>query len=702
MPILLLLDAALPSAFAGDAKPIGEASVSGVVEAPLYAGLSGQDVTSYVEATVGEKKLLLRLATGHRKLLLSEGAVGTLGLKASGAEGKKTVKVETLSVGGATFSGLRADVGTVAPSGAFAVDGELGLPGFEGLAYAILPSTGVLRLATGGDGVSLVSAVGAAAPAASDWKELKVQVGDKKAPLTGTPVLVGAKWSGVEVGASLAIEASSSWVAREVEGADWFTVTRNAKPLVDLPDAPGYQAGEVREEWRDVALAGASAGTYVRRPGKGPVALVEGSVMAQVGADVLGGLDLAVDPVSGTYAVKAAGASKRVDYAPTYEAALRAALEPKPGADGAAPSEDAAKAARKGGLGALTGYLEARGRFDEAVAARKELAEGDADACASWTSFGKALVSAGRAAEAIEPLTKASALYQPWAALTLPERADLAKDFAAAEKKKEAWTGLKPQDHACHVAPGLLAVAEVQAKNTGAVAALYPAQLDLDATLPLAAGNAALLQGQFEAAHAAYLQALKLAGGDHDAARVGIYLALASKDFEQARKQLERLRLRFGGATDPLLVRLYTEGVRASQGAAGVLGALDALLAADPSDPVLLAQRSRERASSGDASGAAVDWAAAEERFAARLAAAPSDADALAAWASALAAAGQAGEAQKAADAAVKLAPGSGKAWLAAADAADATGDAGKAAEARVKAGLLWASHPGYALLLAQ
>lgn len=702
MPILLLLAAALPSALAGDAKPIGEAAVSGVVEVPLYGGLSGEDATSYVEATVGEKKLLLRLATGHRKLVLSDAAVGKLGLKASGGEGKKTAKVETLALGGATFSGLTASVGPVTPSGAFAVDGEIGLPGFEGLAFAVVPSAGVLRLASGADGVGLVAAVGSGAPATSSWKESKVKVGKSTEKLPGPTIAVPAKWSGVEVGAELAIEAPSSWVAREIEGADWFTVTKGAKAVVDLPDAPGFQVAEERHEWREVGLGGAAVGTYVRRVGKGPIALVEGTVMAEIGADVLGGVDLAYDPVSGTYAAKAAGAAKRGDYAATYEAALRAALEAKPGADGAAPTDDAVKAARKGGLGPLASYLEARGRHDEAVTARKELAEGDPDACAGWTSYGRSLVSAGRPAEAIEPLTKASALYQPWAALTPKERGELAKDFAKAEKAKQEWTGAKPQDHACHVAPGLLAVAELQAKNTAAVAGLYPKALDLDATLPLAAGNAALLQGQFEAAHAAYLQALKLAGGDHDAARVGIYLALAPRDFAAARKQLERLRLRYDGQTDPLLVRLYTEGVRAAQGAPGVLGALDALLAADPSDPVLLAQRSKERAAAGDKAGAAADWTAAKARFEARLSVTPNDADALAGWASALAAAGQAGEAQKTADAAVKLAPASGRAWLAVADAADAAGDGAKAASARAKAGVLWATNPGYALLLAQ
>ena len=105
-------------------------------------------------------------------------------------------------------------------------------------------------------------------------------------------------------------------------------------------------------------------------------------------------VDLAVDPTSNTYAVKAAGASKRGDYSTAYEAALRSALEAKPGADGAAPDDAAKKAARAGGIAPLAGFLEAKGRFDEAVDLRKELAAAKPDACATWTSLGAALVSA--------------------------------------------------------------------------------------------------------------------------------------------------------------------------------------------------------------------------------------------------------------------------------------------------------------------
>ena len=698
--LLLLAAFGASAAHAAAVKPTGEAVVPRVVEVPLYGGLVGTDPFDYVEATVGDQKLFLRLATGHRELKLSEAAVARLGLKASGGEGKKSVKVATIALGDAQLTRVKASITAVAGSGPFAVDGELGLPGFQDLAFAIVPSAGVLRLAQGADGATLISGIGAAPVALSrSLEDEKVTIAHTETELKGATYLVPVTWSGVEVRATLKIEEPSSWLAREVEGVDWYSVPKSSKKPVTLPAAPGVQVGEVRHEWRAVELGGAALSTPVERRGQGPIWTY--AVNGAVGQDVLGGMDLAVDPTSGTFALKA-GAGKKADYAPTYEAALRKALEAVPGEDGVAPTEEQKAAARTGGAGALADFLEGTGRFDEAIALRKELTVAKPDECAGWTALGSTLVAAGRPAEAIEPLTRASSLYQPWAQLTLDERTEVAEKKAAAEKKEQPWTGQAPQTHACHVAPGLLAIAQLQAKNGAAVSMLYPSQLDLDATLPLAAGTVALLKGDFTAAQAAYLQALKLGNGNGDDARVGLYLALASKDFPAARTQLERLRLQYDGHTDPMLVRLYTEGIRQSQGAAGVTAALDALLAADPGDAVLLAQRGRERAATGDAAGAAQDWTAAKARFEAGLAGTPNDATAWANWSIALAAAGQAADAQKAAETAVKLAPGNGTAWLAMADASTASGDAAKASESRARAGLVWAKHPAYALFLAQ
>lgn len=699
--LLLLTALGSPAAYAAAVKPTGEAVVGSVVEVPLYAGLVGEDPYNYVEVTSGDTRLFLRLATGHRELKLSEAAAAKLKLKPSGKEGERSARVASLSLGAATLEGIKASITTIPGSGALPVDGELGLPGFQDLAFAIVPSAGVLRLAQGTDGAALIAGIGGTpGPVGRSLKDEKVEIGSSKTTLEGAPYLVPAKWSGVEVQATLAVEEGATWLAREVEGVDWYTVAKSDRKPVTLPAAPGVQIGEVRQEWRDIELGGVRRAASVERQGQGPI--WQFAVNAAVGQDVLGALDLAIDPASGTYAMKPAASSKRADYTPTLEASLRKALEAQPAEDGTAPTAEQKAAARAGGLGSLADLLEARGRLDEAIALRSELAIAEAEDCATWLALGDTLLAAGRAGDAIEPLTMASKLYQPWALLPLAERVDIAARHADAEKKSEEWAGDAPQSHACHVAAGHLALAQLPTRNSAAVATLYPAQLDLDASLPIAAGNAALLTGNFDAAKAAYLQALKLGNGTGDEARVGLYLALAPDNFPAARHHLERLRLQYNGNTDILLVRLYVEGVRRSQGAEGVKAGLDALLAAVPDDAVLLAQRGRERAAVGDAKGAAEDQASARTRFEERIATNPNDASTWASWASVLASAGEAEAAQKAAETAVKLAPANGMAWLAMADAATAAGDAAKAGESRARAGMVWARNPGYALMMGQ
>ncbi len=704
MPLLLLIaTATLPSVHAAPLKPAGKVAVSGVVEVPLYAGFSGEDRSSYVEATVGEKKLLLRLASSSRDFRLTEAALGKLGLKATGKDGEKKAKLASFTLGGATFEAVTVHVADLTAGGGLPVDGEIGLPGFAGLAWAVVPSAGVLRLATGADGAPLVAAVGTpnAGYGAAD-KAQKFTIGHSTEEPAPATFVVPVTWSGVEVRAQLQIEAGGTWLAREIEGVDWYSVPISTKVPLALPAAPGFMDGEKRQEWRDIGIGGSTTPTFVSRRGQGPVFAFDGVTNAQVGNELLSGMDLALDPSSATWAIQPAGSLKRGDYGPTHEAALREALVPKPLAKGAeAPSEADLAKARAGGLAPLAAYLESRGRFNDAIAARKEIASVKADDCAALLALGAVHLSSGAPADAVEALTQAGSLYQPWAALSLADRKRITEEKGKAEKDKQPWTGQAPQSHSCHTAPGLLALAQLQVANPAAVTALYPAQLDLDAGLPMAAGNVALLAGQFDNAKAAYFQALKLRGGDDDAARVGLYLSLAPGDFAAARQHLERLRLRFDGATDPMLVRLYVEGVRKSQDTAAVRTALDALLAISPGDAVLLTATGREQAAAGDAAGAAITFATARTRFDASLASAPQNAASWAAYAGFLLATGQTADAQTAADTAVKLAPASGMAWLAVADVAAAAGDAAKAGESRRHAGRVWASHPAYALLLA-
>lgn len=688
---LLALSLVMPAAEAAAVKPIGTVELQGTVETPLYGALDPSDPSSFVEVKVGEEKLLLKVASGHYELQLTEAALGRIGAKASGKEGAKTAKVAELQIGGLKVTNATAHVGDPAGLG---VDGQIGLPGL-GVAWAVLPSKGVVKFATGPDAAALVSSIGKAGPLVSSDKTIKTTVGAEKVELLATGSGTVVNWSGVAIPTAFKIEEPTSWLARELEGEDWYTL-KDGKAPVKLAEAPGRMDGAVRTEWREVSASGLAAWTEVQRRGQGPVWAAKDSLNATLGADVLARADFAADPTSDTASIATAATVTRGDWSATYEASLRKALEPAQPEGGEPMTAEAKAEARAGAAGPLADWLEGRGKFDEAISLRKEVTAANGDDCTSWLSLGSTLVAASRPGEAVEPLAKAAGLYAPWAALSLEERTEISEKKAAAEKKKEEWTGQSPQSHACHVANGLLAVAQVQNRNPGAVAELYPAQMDLDPTLAVAAGNAAMLQGKLDVAEAAYRRALTVSGGTNADARVGVYLATAPRSFASARLQIERADL----TADPLLLRLYVEGVRAAEGADGVRKALDTLVAGRPGDGLLLAWRSHERTAAGDAAGAAQDLEASKARFAEQLASRPNDARLLAAWASALALTGDTAGAQAASMKALSLAPGDGVALLAAADVAAAAGDAAKAADNRKKAGVAMAANPAYALLL--
>lgn len=697
---LLLVPALLPApAFAAD-KPAGKVQVEGTVEVPLYGGLDGADPFYYVAAQVGEQTLLLRVVTGHREFRLSKAVLSRIGAKASGPEGAQRTTLAAVSIGAATLLGVKANIAAIAPSGDLPVDGEFGIAAFPSAAWAIVPSTGVLRIAPAGD--SLLAAVGSATPFTSG-KTKKIKVGSEKEEINGGTYVVEVAWSGVPVATNLGAEAGASWLAREVEGVDWYTMKGATQEPVTLPAAPGFRIGEQSVEVREIALAGGTTTALVRRTGAGPGYLVGGD--ARVGQDVLGGYDIAVDPVGQRIALKPITASKTADYAPIYEARLRKALEPAAVEAGAEPlTPEQIAAAREAGLGPLADLLEIRGWYDEAVTLRTEAANADANTCAGWLALGGTLLAAGRPADAIEPLTKASDLYLPWSLLALDERTTANKGFAKAEKAKSAWDGPVPQSHACHVAPSALALARIATGAPEAVTALYPARLDLDADLPLAAGSAALRRGDYGAAEAAFRQVIQMESpDDSEYGRLGLFLALAKTDWSRASAQLERARFhRDGDAMDPQIVRAYAEATRSNAGAPAAVEAMSRISATNPLNVTLLTQLGHELAAKGDTAAAQRTFADAAGRLDAELARAPQSGALHAQRAQILLAQGKTEEARAAAVRATELAPSRGLAWLTLSDVETAAGNAAKAAELRQRAAIVEVRNPAYAMLLAK
>lgn len=687
VPAAVLL-AALP-ARAGALKPAGGVEGDTVAEVPLYGGLVAADPAWYVEVKAGEQALLLQLVTEGNEVALTEAAAGRLGVEGKGKHDIATV--EALALGGVTLTDVRVHVGAKVRSGPLPVDGTLSLAGFPDLAWALLPSKGVVRVGPAARAAEvlgdLAAAPGFETPDLADLATVKVKVGKQKHTVEPGPLTVAATWSGVEHRAVWSLEGETR-LAREASGTPGLALEGSDKSPLSFPDAPARPVGPAREEWREVGVAGATTPVWVRRDGHGAAYLAPGVIGAAVGGEVARRYDQGVDPAARQLRLRAAGTVTTADYAPLYEARLKAALEPAPAAEGAeAPSPEDQKKARLGAIPAYADYLHAQGRFADEVALRREVTEGEPGACAGWLGLGDALLAQGQAAEAADAYGRADALYHPWAVLPLLERQQKEKDHAKAEEKGEAWEGPTPQPHACHVAAGKVATARVLAGQPDAVDALYPARIDLDPGLARAAGAAALVRGRPEAAQAAYLQALKLTGmaGDDPKARVGLFLARGTDP--DADGQLARAGL----WDDPAVVAAYADALRARSEA--TVPALRALLAADPANPALLVGLAQ--AQGAEAGRSALD--AARGAIAARPGA---EGAVLAVWAKA--AAGELDAARSDAAALTARHPGDAGAWYARGVVARAAGDAAGAREAFDRAAALDPDHPIYVLAAAR
>ncbi|HND29548.1 MAG TPA: hypothetical protein PLA94_06090, partial [Myxococcota bacterium] len=359
---MLLSLCLLAASFAADLKPAGTAEISGTVDVPLYAGVDPWDTAFYVEVKVGEKATLLRVATGHDELKLTTDGAKALGVKVS--EEKGTGKISELKLGDVVLSNVKVTKlsgGSGMPprfgKRAVPLSGEIGLAGFTGLAFALLPSEGVLRLVPADQGASLVSALGGSLDYTS-VAAFKKKVGSgPPSEFEDTPFVVEASWSGQALPATLSLESAYSTLAREVEGAPRYEMKGHTQPSLTLPAAPTLQVGEYPVQWRELGLGAVRTWSYVVRVGLGPLGLLKPN--ATVGIDLMRMADLAVDPVNHKLGIKAASALKLQDYRPVREAALKKALEPAPVEEGKeAPSEEDKKKARIAALKPLASWYD--------------------------------------------------------------------------------------------------------------------------------------------------------------------------------------------------------------------------------------------------------------------------------------------------------------------------------------------------------
>lgn len=604
------------AALAKDLPPAGHASVGGVVEIPLYTAPAAGVAGWFIEAKIGDKPVLLQIATEVDGVELSESAAGRVGLKPTGKEGEKKASVKQIDIGGVVITGVKASMGKPAGTG---IDGKIGPSSFPELAWAVLPSVGKVKLGPAG-ATSVASELGADTayrhPAGEEPK-----VGKGKQKVLPYPVLVDVAVSGVKLGASLASGTARGRVVTEVDtGTTWFSVKNRSSAATPLPAVDGLHVADKEQEWRAVELGGVQTWARLDRVGAGlsyPFV-----APARVGFDVLQHFDLGVDPSRKAITLKPNSGNSAASYTSAYLARVEEGL--KPAAE--PPSDpDAARKAQIGPVsGAASAYL-AVGQYAKGVEHARKWTELEPERCTSWHALGGAMLATGDAAGALPHLRKAADMYAPWAARPLEER----KDLAASEEKRAKrpdFDGVYSQPHSCFTATGDVATALVASGDGKGVAELYPSRLDLDAGLPRAAGTARLLSGESSAAGAAFRQAIKLSYGKDDAARAGMMLAAPGRDAslqKEANGELsDEIRMSAGWDGDASLslalaqfvgnpdsdvhgVRyfaVYGETLRQAKGADGAIATIEAYLARAPwSIPGWLALASEQAAAGRDA-----------------------------------------------------------------------------------------------------
>lgn len=689
----MLLALLVPTVFAAPKLPAGKVTLTDAVEVPLYAGLDSTDNFWYVEAKIGETPLLLRVSTGTQKLLLTDGGAKKAGVKGTGKEKKGTIK--ELTLGTAKFESVTAYVGSTAGKAGTAMDGEIGLGAFPDLSWAILPSSGVLKVGPAASGAAWVSSLGNAL-AYTTGPAKKVKVGKEKLEYEEAPYIVALPWSGVSIPTELTSNTNMSDLAAEATDKNrWWRVEGMELPTYDLPAAPTWKVGEGVWESRSVKVGGVEVPVAVKRPGFGYGYVTRQQI--DMGMDVLANFDLAIDAAGHQIGMRALTERKLADYGPTYEAKLRKALEAAPGKDGKAPEADVVKDTRAGGIPALATWLGKQGKTAEALTLTKELTDLKPEICTSWLAWGESAAAAGQPADAITAFQKAGDLYEPWAKKPLTERQKLAADYAKAQKKKESWGDVLPQDHSCHVAWGELAAARVAAGQADKVADLYPAKLDLDNGLPIAAGVASLVRGDSAAAEAAFRQALHLNPGDARDARYGLFLALSNRSL--ANDQLE------GGYLFDANVSVaahYADAIRKIDGGPKAVEALKAVADKNLTNAALQIELARQYTREGNADAAKGATSAARKLLTTVDAAHSRNIELRAAWAMLLLAEGDTAGASTAAEALTRTNPNGAIGWWTASQVAEAAGDTAKAGEYARKAGIIATVNPLYGVALAR
>lgn len=518
-----------------------------------------------------DREGLALLSFDSGRITISEDLAKELKLKVKKAdkgsvtgEGERA-QVSQISLGEVALVDVNAAVGSLGLINGLPVDAIIGLGALEDqLAWAVLPSQGVVKLGPASAGATLLSEVGGAAVTYRSVEAVieKRKIGHvpfKRAD-QAAPFLVPVTLAGQSVEAALAsAEGDDCTAAAAVTPADTLTV--------DL--------GDQRWVWLEASLGdGPAVGQWFLNAGRYQVQTsAPPAWRATLCADITSRFDVAIDPVNHKIGLKQVGdkAKERASADALLMARLTKATEPKAkdeSKDEAKAKDDKPEKPDAGPWMTLGETALTLRQIDQAVDAYRKAAELDPKSCEAHLGLGRALLDRGSLKESRDALGRASSLSHAWWDLSRDEREEVQKS----QKKLEgdALDAAEPhqQPATCTAADGLLAEAALLAGDRAALAQLYKDRLDLDPNLALAAGVGGLLEQNWQGAEASLRQALKRETlGEPDArTRLGLGLVNAAQgNWDAAAPQLGDALLLDG--QDWMILHRYLDTVETFLGA---------------------------------------------------------------------------------------------------------------------------------------
>ncbi len=573
---------------------VGNVQIQGTVEVPLY-DMPGYEMLPVVEAMVGETRLFLAVDPSVDDIGIYGSKLAGLGLDTKDkGDAYATAVVESLSIGSLTLSDVL--IATQASSEvnaqrwqqytsagrqtAMELDGYIGLGALPELAWAIVPSAGVVRFVAADQGDALVSSVGTAVQGGTtSGQSFRIGFVEGHKTKRGKTKTWSPSWFAVPVKVN----------GQDRLGSLRFGPTGSMFTPDDIPDATvaeslnGRRLGPAR-----LAIGGIEEVQTVVAWDRSPSITKEyydesdNYVVADgsIGRLVSGQFDLAYNPASGAFSLKKVTAAQRHDPIPLIlsdaEAALKKAME---------TPKDAEEEVKKGTTlpegtaptwTSLAKAKEAAGDIQGALEAWETVAKFEPNECQGWMNYGVRLLEYGKPpGQAKEALTTASSLYHAWwdwapetrAAFgdILEKAGEAGEDYyfqpddigfvevdgirerdvamgAPAPKLPETGALIKEQPDACEEADGHLARIALLSGDFDSVETYYRNTLDLNAFVADVQGAAAVVRGEPEKAQAALRQAIILEwksgkDGTRRSALASAYIAAG--DRESADKLLE-------------------------------------------------------------------------------------------------------------------------------------------------------------------